>query len=231
MTGKARSARTEAYEALRAKILTLELRPGQRLSDVQLAHDLAMSRTPIREALFSLSHENLIVLTERGGFSVKNLDLDETQAAFEALHLISRAVARKMALQADPEKIATLRDYAQQVEVAMIAADPAQVAQANADFHIAEAQLAGNQFFADTIRTLQTLLQRLAFVSFGGSDGPSHSLADHYALAHEHHEELLQFYLAGEVESAEKLAAQHVELFQRRVEDYFARNDTKLMSI
>ena len=55
------SLQEQAYQALKTAILSGELAPGQRLIEVQLAKQLQVSRTPIREAMQLLEHENLIV--------------------------------------------------------------------------------------------------------------------------------------------------------------------------
>ena len=54
------SLQEQAYQALKTAILSGELAPGQRLVEVQLAKQLQVSRTPIREAMQLLQHENLI---------------------------------------------------------------------------------------------------------------------------------------------------------------------------
>jgi len=51
----------QAYQAIRSAILSGELLPGQRLVETQLANDLQVSRTPIREALRQLQNEDLVV--------------------------------------------------------------------------------------------------------------------------------------------------------------------------
>ena len=48
------SAREMAYQTLRSRIITMELKPGDPLNDRELAEELGISRTPMREALSSL---------------------------------------------------------------------------------------------------------------------------------------------------------------------------------
>lgn len=51
-----RSAREAAYETIRSRIITMELKPGDELNDHELAQELGISRTPMREALIMLNH-------------------------------------------------------------------------------------------------------------------------------------------------------------------------------
>ena len=53
----ARNARDLAYHTVRSRIITMELKPGDPLNDRELAEELGISRTPMREALMLLAHQ------------------------------------------------------------------------------------------------------------------------------------------------------------------------------
>jgi DNA-binding GntR family transcriptional regulator len=69
--------RHSAYEAIKGKILCLELRPGDRLSEAEIAESLGIGRTPVREALLSLEKEGLIEIKAGSGFNVSRFSLQE----------------------------------------------------------------------------------------------------------------------------------------------------------
>ena len=56
-----RSAREVAYETIRSRIITMELKPGDELNDRELAQELGISRTPMREALIMLNIAHMAV--------------------------------------------------------------------------------------------------------------------------------------------------------------------------
>ena len=96
--GKAKRARTvEVYQALRMKIITMKLQPGQRLEINKLSGDLGYSRTPIREALFQLSSEYLVTAEPQRGFFVATVskrelaEIIDLRAVLEA-QLLSNAI-------------------------------------------------------------------------------------------------------------------------------------------
>jgi len=64
------SLQEQAYQALRTAILSGELAPGQRLVETQIAKNLEVSRTPIREALRQLQHEDLVTIDLQHGLRV-----------------------------------------------------------------------------------------------------------------------------------------------------------------
>ncbi len=74
-----RTAHSYAYESLRSKILTGELAPGAPLIQANLAKDLGVSMTPVREALRDLATEGLVTLLAHKGAAVTQLDLADAK--------------------------------------------------------------------------------------------------------------------------------------------------------
>ena len=83
--------RDVVFNTLRQAILRGELKPGERLMEIQLANKLGVSRTPIREAIRKLELEGLVLMIPRKGAEVaeiteKNLrDVLEVRCALEEL--------------------------------------------------------------------------------------------------------------------------------------------------
>ncbi len=80
------------YEALRRRILNLELVPGADLDEKALASAFNISRTPLREALNRLASEQLVVISPNRGASVAPLNLTDFPAFIESLALAQSAV-------------------------------------------------------------------------------------------------------------------------------------------
>src|SRR5947209_3807483 len=66
-----------AYEMIWRQLITGERQPGERLTDTELATQLGLSRTPVRQALHLLAQEDLIRLDARRGFSVRAFTADD----------------------------------------------------------------------------------------------------------------------------------------------------------
>lgn len=81
------SLQGQAYQALRTAILSGELAPGQRLVETQLAKKLQVSRTPIREAIRLLQHENLATIDPNGILRVATISMTD------AVHLYDCRIA------------------------------------------------------------------------------------------------------------------------------------------
>jgi DNA-binding GntR family transcriptional regulator len=94
MATKVQTGREAAYEAVRARITTLELSPGTALSENDLAATLAMSRTPVREALILLAAEGLVQVFAKVGSFVARIDparVEQAQFVREAIEVASLA--------------------------------------------------------------------------------------------------------------------------------------------
>ena len=70
-----RSAREVAYETIRSRIITMELKPGDELNDRELAQELGISRTPMREALIMLNIAHMVTIKPQSGTHVAPIDL------------------------------------------------------------------------------------------------------------------------------------------------------------
>lgn len=70
------TARETVYQIIRNKIITLALKPGETLNDKELAEELGVSRTPVREALILLNASKLVVVRPQSGTFVAPIDLE-----------------------------------------------------------------------------------------------------------------------------------------------------------
>ena len=142
----------QVYVAVRERILTGELARGSHLRQEELAAELGVSRTPLREALRRLASEGLVEFNPNRGATVSRDDVANFWHAWAARVAIEPGAARLAAQVCDPEAIAGLR--------ALIGEQRAGVDRggdtytANRDFHLALVAASGNPHlvrFAETL--------------------------------------------------------------------------------
>jgi DNA-binding GntR family transcriptional regulator len=97
----------ELYDRLRRAIVSGELRPNQRLVEIELANRLEVSRTPVREALQRLALDGL-VLSQRRGWIVREHTAAEIKDIYECRMALEGYAARLAAERAKPEDVARL---------------------------------------------------------------------------------------------------------------------------
>jgi DNA-binding GntR family transcriptional regulator len=98
----------QAYDAVEALIVTLELAPGSVFSEAELSERVGIGRTPLREALLRLTAERLVVSLPRRGMLVTDIDLADVQALLETRRVLERLVAEAAARRATPDQRAAL---------------------------------------------------------------------------------------------------------------------------
>lgn len=69
------------YDLLKEKIITLELQPGQRISEKEIAESFSVSRTPVREAFIKLSREGLLYVLPQRGTYISQIELKQVEEA------------------------------------------------------------------------------------------------------------------------------------------------------
>ncbi|HEY8472361.1 MAG TPA: GntR family transcriptional regulator [Natronosporangium sp.] len=97
-----------AYAVLKRAILTLELAPGEPISDAELVERYGLGRTPLREALQRLAAEELVVTYGRRGMAVSPVTAGDIQSLFELRVQLDGFAARLAAERATAEDIARL---------------------------------------------------------------------------------------------------------------------------
>lgn len=147
----------QAYEALRKMILTGELTPGQRLVEAQLARDLQVSRTPIREALGRLQRESL-VMADSSGLHVATFSIDDAVQLYEcriALEQISVQAACHNSTAAQLRKLHRLIQRSEKlVETKPSQLLNFQLLDLDYEFHRLIAEMSGNTW-------LQAMLEQI----------------------------------------------------------------------
>jgi DNA-binding GntR family transcriptional regulator len=83
-----------AYETMRDGILSLQIRPGSSLVERDLAAELSMSVTPVREALHRLEHEGLVTKLPYKGCRVSEICMEDVEEIYELRELLEGRCAR-----------------------------------------------------------------------------------------------------------------------------------------
>lgn len=168
-----------AYQQLRAAILSLDVVPGERLSERGLESMLGASRTPIRAALMRLENEGL-TQREGRGWQVTPIDLAEVRAVMEYREAIERAAVVLAVERASDEELASLCALA---EVRRDQDDEETGLRDGGDFHAALARLSRNHFFADGMTGALTRLFRARWLLVRTPESRSRVRDEHLEIA------------------------------------------------
>lgn len=177
-----RLLREEVYRNLRERILQGTLPPGTRLVEVNLAHQLGTSRTPVREALHRLEQEGLVRPAGRRGVVVVGLDLTDIQEIMGLREVLESHAAGLAAVRITEKEFGILEHALRHAERAIQAGDLHALLRWNTRFHDGIVAASGSRRLRDLINRLSEVIlaYRKLTLQVPGLPGRSHQ--EHLAI-------------------------------------------------
>lgn len=149
-----------AYEQLKAMAITYQLRPGERLAELDLAKRLKVSRTPIREALNRLVTEGFLTFTPNRGFQCRPLDAKEIFDLYEVRRSLEATAAALAVERASDEELEELGRFLARSRAVPEKTTVIELVRFDEEFHERIAVLSRN---GEMLRILQNINARIRF--------------------------------------------------------------------
>lgn len=169
-----------AYQTMRRRVIDNAWPPGYRALEQELAIELGMSRTPMREALVRLKNEGLVELIPRHGMRVLPVSADDMRDIYEMLTALE-PMAAELAVRRQPSKaqLQPLLDASHDMERALRTDDLDTWAAADESFHRHLVALSGNRLIIDAVRNCADRAHRARIVTLRMRPKPIHSTREH----------------------------------------------------
>lgn len=199
-----------AYLALRDRLITLQIRPGEPIDDVQIAGELEVGRTPVREALKRLEDDRLVVAYPRRGTFATTVDITDLAHINEVRLQMEPLAARRAAERATPyqrQEMGALLD--QVVAIDGQAIERTDLIRLDLAVHRAIYRAAGNPHMEDVLVRCHALATRIFCLFLDRLPDVGNHVHEHAAL--------LRAVIAGDADQADSLARAHVAGFERGV--------------
>lgn len=158
------SAPDRVYQHLKSRILSGDLTGGEMTSEGEVAAELGVSRTPVREALMRLQTESLVRVYPKRGVLITPIAPGEADDVFDARLLVETHAARHVATLPPGRRdaaLAPLHALLDAQDAAVAAEDLEAYTRLDADFHLAVITAGGNQLLAAFAHGLRERQQRL----------------------------------------------------------------------
>ena len=197
-----RNASVAATELIRAAIVEGRLEPGQRLKEEELARELGISRTPVREALLFLQAEGLVESEPNRGATVRAYEPEEIEDMYELRALLEGHAAHRAATRISGEDVRRLHESNARFATLRAENDVVDLVRENLVFHNAILEAAGSERLAAMVRKVIEL--PLVYKSFYWYSPEQTLISDHY------HRELTHALETRDAERAELIMKEHV---------------------
>jgi DNA-binding GntR family transcriptional regulator len=204
-----------AYQQLFEQITRLEIEPNQTLDPEHIARELGIAEKAVREALWLLAYDELI-LVEDVRYIVTRIRKEDLTSLSELRSLLESCSARLAAERATPDDLAimeALRIESSQIE----GSDHVTLFELDSKFHRAIARAAKNKNLQRSLDRYYGLSRRLWFLVIQDLEFLPSAVSEHY--------QLLQAIRDGNSSRAAKLMREHVQAFYRKVEEIFKETD------
>ncbi len=200
----------KAYVAIRDRLIMLDIRPGDPIDDDELVRELAVGRTPVREALKRLEGDRLVVSYPRRGTFATGMDIADLAHISEIRVQLEPLAARRAAervVRGGRTELEELAAHIEQLDVADV--DRAELMRWDLAVHRSIYRAAANPHLEDVLIRYDNLATRI-FCLF----------LDRLPRVDEHvreHVELLRAVAAGDADRAEELAREHILGFETTI--------------
>ncbi len=171
------------YREIKRRIMGNVYPPNLRVLEQDLAHQLGVSRTPVREALIRLQNEGLVEVQPRRGMRVIPISPDDMRDVYEVLMCLeSRAAERLAERRPSKTELRPLIGAVEDMERALESGDLDSWAESDERFHRLLLELAGNSRLAAMALTVFDQVHRARMVTLRIRPLPRQSNRDHRAL-------------------------------------------------
>lgn len=206
--------RDVVFNTLRRAILTGNIRPGERLMEVQLSQMLGVSRTPIREAIRKLELEGLVETLPRRGAQVAKISEKSLKDVLEVRRALDVLIAELACIRISEEQLIDLQNAQTQFEMAVKQAsdkdiDTAEIAKADVEFHNIIMEATGNERLISLVNNLAEQMYRYRFVYLKDQN-------IHEKLILEH-KDIYEAIRNRDVERAKNAAAIHIDNQEKEI--------------
>lgn len=194
--------RDVVFNTLREAILKGDLKPGERLMELQLAAKLGVSRTPIREAIRMLEQEGLAVTIPRKGAEVAKMtekDMEDVLQVREALDELAASIACE---QITEEELKALAGALADFEKSIHTRDVKWIAEMDEKFHDIIYQATGNPKLVNILNNLREQMYRYRVEYLKDEKN--------YPLLLEEHREIVEAFMNKNKEKVSECMRQHV---------------------
>ena len=195
--------RDVVFNTLRQAILRGELKPGERLMEIQLANKLGVSRTPIREAIRKLELEGLVLMIPRKGAEVADITEKSLRDVLEVREALEELAVRLACDKIKEGEIEELKKAAQEFKETLDCEDVTRFAEADVKFHDIIYRTTDNERLIQLLYNLREQMYRYRVEYLKREEAYPQLIAEHAAI--------IEYISKGEKKAATDVMCKHID--------------------
>jgi DNA-binding GntR family transcriptional regulator len=204
------------FDHLHKSIVTLELLPGDKISEAEIAAQFGVSRQPVRDAFSRLENLDLLLIRPQKATEVKRFSLHEITKSRFVRSCVEAEVLRRAATNASPATGTLLDASIAQQGVAVEEGDYGAFSQLDYEFHKALCKIARVDFAFEIISFEKANVDRLCMLSLSKEDRMEELLIDHQKIA--------EHIKAGDADAAVEAGMVHLSRLDATIDAIFKGN-------
>jgi len=207
--------RDVVFEHLRNSILNGDLKPGERLMEVQLAEQLGVSRTPVREAIRKLELEGLVVMVARKGAYVADVSVKDILDVLEVRSVLEGLAASLAAERMTEEELEELELISYHFKRHIESSNTEGMIEKDMQFHDKIIHSTRNPKLIQITQSLQEQVQRFRITYFSEYSKSKNLLMEHQAI--------LEAIANRDAATAQKVAQSHIDMLEQTIVSFADR--------
>ncbi|MEW5798120.1 MAG: GntR family transcriptional regulator [Bacteroidota bacterium] len=182
--GEVKTLREQIATGIRSSIIDGRIGPGEKLTEEEIAHQLRVSRTPVREAFFQLVSEGFVDVEPRRGVVVREISLRDAEETYEVKGVLEGLAARLAVEHCTSDLIRTLEEINDALYLAADeqSADVKEILDLNNKFHLAISDACNNKKVIQQIVSLRRQTLRYNYVFLSALSRLRQSADEHQAI-------------------------------------------------
>jgi len=198
------------YEELKRQIMVGEIQPGTRMMEVELADEMGVSRTPVREAIRKMEKEGLVTIEPRRGAYASDISVQEMVDVLEVRQDLEGMAASIAARKIQPEQKTALRELSERYKRAIDSGEVKEIIDLDEEFHKSIVGISGNKTLIQMVSKLQELSLRFRYMYYEDFSRFQNQPAEHHLIT--------EAIISGDSDSARRLAEEHLSHLKQFVE-------------
>ena len=206
-----RPLREIVYEELKREILVGEIAPGTRMMKIELADEMGVSRTPVREAIRKLEKEGLVTIEPRKGAYASDVSIKDMVDVLEVREDLEAMAAAMAAQKVNKDEKQALIEATMEYKEAVESERTEDIIRCDEKFHQLIVNYSGNKTLIQLFSQVQELALRFRYLYYDDFS--------RYERMPMEHREIEEAILSGDYEKARVAAGEHVKKLKQFVID------------